>query len=247
MIRPEIPLASPYMNAAGSLGFAPPAAWPLPERMGAFVTHPISLARRTPAASRALLPFAGGFLLHTGLPNPGLRTVLRAYAARWARASLPIWAHLIPENPSQAAEMVARLENVEGVLAIELSLPPGAGPQEGLEFASAALGELPLAFCIPLDRAAGPWVAELAGLGVAAFTLSAPRGCLPGPAAMPVSGRLYGPALFPQVMSALLALKPLGVPLIAGAGVFSRADAAALLSAGAAAVQFDAALWKGYI
>ena len=247
MITQELVLDSPYLNAAGSLGFAPPAAWPLPERQGAFVTHPLSASRRTPAAGRTALPYPGGFLLHTGLPNPGLRAVLRLYSQRWARSPVPVWAHLIPETPEQAAQMVARLESVEGVMAIELGIPPDSAPEDCLALVKASLGELPLAVSVPLERAREAWVEQLPGLGVSALTLGAARGCLIDANGKPVGGRLYGPALFPQVLADLLALRPLGIPLIAGAGVFRRADASALLAAGAAAVQIDAAIWKGFL
>ena len=43
------------------------------------------------------------------------------------------------------------------------------------------------------------------------------------------------------------ALRPLAMPLMAGCGVFPRADAQGLLAAGAVAVQVDTALWKGYL
>ena len=247
MIRQDLVLDSPYLNAAGSLGFAPPAGWPLPERMGAFITHPVSPSRRTPAAGRAALPYPGGFILHTGLPNPGLRAVLRLYSRRWAHSQVPIWVHLIPETPDQTAQMIARLENVEGVMAIELSIPPEAPADECLALAAAALGELPLAVSVPLHRVREAWINHLPELGISALTLGAPRGVMLDAGGKPVSGRIYGPALFPQALAALMDLRPLGIPLIAGAGIFRRADAAALLAAGAAAVQIDAAVWKGFL
>jgi dihydroorotate dehydrogenase len=60
-----------------------------------------------------------------------------------------------------------------------------------------------------------------------------------------VSGRLLGPGLFPLVLSALRNLLPLRLPVIAGSGVYRKADAEVLLSAGATAVQVDGVLWKG--
>lgn len=247
MIRQELVFDSPYLNAAGSLGFAPAGDWPLPEPQGAFITHPISFARRTPAAQRACLAYPGGLLLHSGLPNPGLSTVLRRYAARWQRSSLPIWAHIIPENAGQAHDMVTRLESVEGIMALELGLPPEGDAAETLDLIRAAQGELPLLVCVPLHRARESWLSELAGLEVSGLTLCAPAGILTNPGGQPIRGRLLGPSLFPQVMNALLALKPLQIPLIAAAGIYRRSDLQTLLSAGAVAGQVDAALWKGYL
>jgi NAD(P)H-dependent flavin oxidoreductase YrpB (nitropropane dioxygenase family) len=41
-------------------------------------------------------------------------------------------------------------------------------------------------------------------------------------------------------------MKDCGVPVIAGAGVFSRNAADDLLACGAAAVQLDMVLWRGW-
>jgi NAD(P)H-dependent flavin oxidoreductase YrpB (nitropropane dioxygenase family) len=49
------------------------------------------------------------------------------------------------------------------------------------------------------------------------------------------------------VLASLLALRKLNLPVIAGAGVFQRKDAQALLALGAAAVQVDTALWRGWL
>ena len=71
----------PLMNAAGSLGFAPDRRGPIAlEQLGAFVTNPVSLRPRTPAQGARLLPFPGGFLLHSGHPNPGFNRVVRRCA-----------------------------------------------------------------------------------------------------------------------------------------------------------------------
>lgn len=244
MARQDLYLASPWMNSAGSLGFTPPAAWNWDEPPGAFVTNPVSLSARTPAAERGLLASAGGFLLHTGFPNLGLRALLKGPARHWAAQTLPVWVHLLGEGVEPVGRMVRACEEVEGVMALELGLPPHASPAEWLDLVQAGLGELPLVVCVPVSAAGEPWVERLPGLGVSAVCLSAPRGALPRADGRLVSGRLYGPALLPLVFEALRRLKGLEIPIIAGCGVFRRADGLALLAAGAWAVQLDAALWQ---
>ena len=77
MFKQDLTFRTPLMNAAGMLGFIPNPRAPLDLGwLGAFVTNPVSLSPRQPAENRVMLPFAGGFLLHTGLPNPGLRVVI---------------------------------------------------------------------------------------------------------------------------------------------------------------------------
>jgi dihydroorotate dehydrogenase len=228
------------MNAAGTLGYAPPAEWPLAQPLGAFVTNPVSRRPRTPAALRGCVSYPGGLLLHSGLPNPGFHAVLRAHARRWSQAGRPIWVHLIPASPAETLEMVQELEQIEGIGAVEIGLEPEGDGSAALELLAAGAGELPVVAALSLSAAGQPWLTKLNVAGVSGITLSAPRGKLPG-----LSGRLYGPALFPQMYEALQTLRPLGLPLIAGCGIYTQADAQACLAGGAAAVQVDLALWKG--
>lgn len=246
MYRQDLVLDSPWINAAGTLGFAPPARWPLPENQGAFVTNPISLSPRTPAGDRALIAYPGGYLLHTGHPNPGFSRVLRRFGERWAQSSTPIWVHLLGTNPGEVQEMVQRLEGLEGVMAVEIGLPPTARGPEALAYVEAGFGELPLVVSLPLSMAGENWLKELPNLGVSAITLSGPRGSLPTDSGKPVSGRLFGPCLLPQLLAAIQATRRLGVQIIAGAGIFRHQDAQAALDAGAYAVQLDGVVWRGW-
>ena len=246
MYGQDLFIDSPWMNAAGMLGFAPPARWPVSEAMGAFITNPISLGPRTPAAERSLLAYPGGALLHTGLPNPGLSRVLRRYADRWAQSSLPIWVHLIGSNPDEIHQMVRRLEGVEGVMAIELGIPPGAAGEDALAFVSAAYGELPLVVHLSLTAAGEDWLRRLPNAGASAISLGGPRGTLPNSSGRPVAGRLVGPSLFPLMMGAVQSAREVGLPVIAGAGIYRRGDADSLRDAGAWAVQLDTVLWRGW-
>ena len=66
MFKQDLTLSHPLMNAAGTLGFAPDYRAPVPwDAFGAFVTNPIYLHPRLPAASPTLIEYPGGFLLHT--------------------------------------------------------------------------------------------------------------------------------------------------------------------------------------
>jgi len=242
--RHALDFITPWMNAAGSLGFRPPREWNWPEPQGAFVTNPISPHARTPAGNRAFVETPGGFLLHSGLPNPGLNAVLREHAARWERASLPVWVHLLANSPDEVERMARRLENSHVVAALEIGLPPEIDPGLAHELIAAAAGELPVAAHLDLAYAlADPsWVQRLARAGAGALVLGAPRGSLPLEDGL-VAGRMYGRGFFPLVMEAVRRCAGGGLPLIAGCGVFWVEDGQALLKAGAAAIQLDAVLW----
>ena len=242
--RQALDLRSPWLNAAGSLGFAPPETWNWGEPIGAFITNPASLFPRTPAEERAVIAFPGGFLLHSGLPNPGLKGLL-AGARRWERAAVPLWVHIIGDTPEEIERMVRVLDSQETVSAIELGIAPQAEPELALKLVRAAVGELPLVVNFPLTAAAEAWVEKLAGLGASAISLSAPRGLLPAPGANGklVAGRLYGPAILPLALAAVRTLRRQPLPVIASGGVYRKVDGEALLAAGALAVQLDSVLW----
>ncbi len=146
-----------------------------------------------------ILPFSGGFLLHTGYPNPGLATVLKRHAQHWARANLPVIVHFIAQDPTEIRDAVKWLEEIEGVSGLEIGLPPGCDPQTAVVFADSALGELPVIFRLPFDSAI-PLASSIEGSGIAAVSLAPPRGALAAADGTIVQGRLYGPGMFPRTL-----------------------------------------------
>ena len=242
----DLSFASPLMNAAGSLGFAPDrrSMENLPA-LGAFFTNPVSLAARSPARGERYLPYPGGFLLHTGYPNPGLRAVIRRYAAHWRRQELPVWVHLLAQSPDDAGQMVRLLEGLDGVAGVELGIPPDINPGAAAAFTRAAQGELPVLARLPAEQAL-----ELAEVvlssGAAAVSLAPLRGALPLPGGGLLRGRLYGPALLPQALEAVRVLAGLGFPVVGAGGINYPEDVDAMRSAAAFAVQLDTVLWRGF-
>jgi dihydroorotate dehydrogenase (NAD+) catalytic subunit len=241
----DLVFASPLMNAAGSLGFAPDVRAPVDlPRLGAFVTNPISLAPRRPAQGRRFQAFPGGFLLHTGYPNPGLRQVIRRYAQRWAQAAVPVIVHLLAGGLEENRQMVRMLEGLEGVIGIELGLPEGLDADALQAQVQSAVGELPLIARLPFEQALA--LSRLAlTAGAAAVSLAPPRGALPGTGGFLLHGRLYGPALFPHALQVVSRLAQEHIIVIGSGGVSDQQQLEAMLSVGALAVQVDTALWRG--
>lgn len=245
MPKYDLYFSTPVMNAAGILGFAPDprGSYDL-DQFGAFITNPISLAPRKPAHSRAYLPFPGGFLLHSGYPNPGIKDVIRRFASRWAQSSLMVIVHIIAQEMRDLASMVERLESLEGVMGIELGIPPGADEDLTYALVSSAVGELPLIVRLPVAKAEYLSDAAVAA-GATALSLGPSRGVLPGFEGSLTSGRLYGPSLYPHAILALQSLIGCGVPVIAAGGFYNADQVKAALTAGAVAVQLDAVHWRG--
>jgi len=133
------------MNAAGTLGFAPDYRAPVPwDSFGAFVTNPISVQPRKPAKEPALIEYSGGFLMHTGLPNPGLKAAIKKYAHRWADSRLPVIVHLMADRPEETSYMVETLEGLENIAAVELGFAPLLSDDLISLTVEKLLGELPL-------------------------------------------------------------------------------------------------------
>ena len=259
-MKRDLYFGKPWINAAGSLGFAPDLRV-LQElgglEFGAFVTNPISLRPRVPTAQPAVLEYPGGFLLHTGLPNPGIHAALKKYSAKWTRSELPIIVNLMADRPEETQQMVRMLESHENVMAVELGFAPLLADDIILLTLEMCLGELPLIFSLPTEQvlSLGP---RLMQEGAQAISIAAPRGAIPplppgdreasrreGLGVRAVThGRLFGPSLFPQTLSVVESAAKLGIPIIGAGGVWTKQNADAALSAGALAVQVDAALWN---
>src|SRR5688572_1560267 len=249
-MKRDLYFSKPLMNAAGSLGFAPDSRAGISlDSVGAFVTNPFSLRPRKPAAQPEVIEYPGGFLLHTGLPNPGFNAGIKRYASRWDKADVPVIVHLMADRPEETQHMVQMLETHENVMAAELGFAPLLANDILLLTLEMCLGELPLIFSLPVEQvlSLGP---RLIQGGAQAISISAPRGALPllreeGTRGIDlITGRLYGPSLFPRALETVYSAAKLGLPMIGAGGVWTKENADAMLAAGALAVQVDAALWN---
>lgn len=242
-MKRDLYFSKPLMNAAGSLGFTPDPRNGIDfDSFGAFVTNPLSLRPRLPTPQPAMIEYPGGFLLHTGLPNPGLSSAVKKYESRWARSGMSIIVNLMADRPEETKKMVESLEAIESVMAVELGFAPLLSDDIILMTLEMCLGEIPLIFSLPIEQvlSLGP---KLIQDGAQAISISPPRGALNPDSSSLVTGRLYGPSLFPRILDVIHSASKLDIPIIASGGIWNEKDVADSLSAGAMAVQVDASLW----
>ena len=250
-----LPLSNPVMPAAGVFGYGD-AYHDLVDfaHLGALVTNPVSLYPRRAAHGPRVATHNDHILIHTGLPNPGLKRIIHRHRKVWARLPLPIIVHLIATTPPQIADACQMLSNVPGVAGIELGLDDSTAQTEALTLLTAAqsTSELPLIARLPF-HSVETLALPLAEANVDALTLTAPpRACLPTPPTNHEEetkpshcGRLYGRGLYPLLLATLKRwAAQIPVPIIACGGIATPEEAQACLDLGATALQIDALLWR---
>lgn len=237
-------LTNPLMNASGVLGFANEQRGLIDfTALGAFVTNALTWTPRTPARAPNVIEAPNGVVLHTGLPNPGVRAAARKYARDWARLGCPVIVHLAATSARDVGRAVEVLERIDSVSGIELGLREDVTPSELAQYVRAAVGGPPLLVRLPLQRATE--LGESASqAGADALTLGAPVRLAITSAGQTLTGRFYGPDVVALTLAVLPTLLALDVPLIAAGGIFSSEQAQAALAAGATAIQLDAVLWR---
>lgn len=242
-------VSTPVMPAAGTLGFVDSYRSMIDySKLGALVTNPVTSEAWKPAAGTRMIPLDAGILLHTGLPNPGLRKVIRRSRKVWSALPIPVILHLVGTTVQQIEQATHLLDEVDEVAAVELGLSDGLDQVEALALVRAAakmekplLVRLPFYECVSLAQ-------PVASAGADAIVLTAaPRGTARDRhSGRLVSGRIYGPLIKPMVLRMVGRLRreiPEDVPIIGCGGIHSPQDARDYLEAGAIAVQVDTATW----
>lgn len=246
-------LSRPVMLAAGCAGYGQVYhRWLDQSVFGALVTNPITLRPRSGSTQPRLVETNGGFILNTGLHNPGVKKVIQQYQQIWTHLGIPLIAHLPADEPEdllRTARALSGLETPQGqtlIAAIELGLPHQAQPWEVSRWLAAVQegSPLPVLVKLPLTSTAPDLAVAAVEANADALVLGTPplgAGLLAG---TPVTGLLFGPALHSLALCQLHQIKNwVDLPVIVAGGIHSLADAQAFLSAGAAAIQLDSLLF----
>ncbi len=239
---------SPVMPAAGTMGYGGQYRNIINyEKLGAFVTNPVTYEPWSPASGPRVVPLDAGVLVHTGLPNPGLSRTIKENRHHWEAMPVPMILHLVGTNTEHVQLSVERLDWEESIAAIELGLDDDITPDDAYTLTrAAAVAEKAILVRLPAITASE--LAEaVAEAGADALVIAAPpRGTARDPhSGRLVSGRVYGPMVKPMMLRlvGVLTRRIREVPIIGAGGIHTLQDARDYLDAGAVAVQVDSVIW----
>lgn len=254
---------NPILLAAGTAGFGRELDGVLDlDCLGGIVTKAVSLAPRAGNAAPRVAEFSGGMINSIGLANPGLDTVrgrdLPWLTARLTRARIIV--NVVGFTVTEYAEVIAGLDDLEGIAAYELNLSCPNTSAGGAEFGAdaVAVGRV-IAGCRgrtrrPLIAKLSPALADIPAIAQAAVDAGADGvsvvNTMPGylfegsvPRLGNGHGGVSGPALLPVGLLAVRKVKDRmpDVPVIGVGGVKSAGDVRQYLRAGASLVAIGTA------
>ncbi|MFN8464243.1 MAG: hypothetical protein U0X20_01770 [Caldilineaceae bacterium] len=247
-------VANPILLGAGAIGYgeAVPRGLDLTQ-IGAAVVGPLLSGSRGGMPPPRLANTNGGIVLETGLQNRGVNNAMQQYGKLWEKLGCPVIVQVVESHPASLAKIAGKLSQLSGVQGIELLAADSAGEIDGAQLPTLVRTldracELPVWVKLPLAKAVAlaPAACEAGAVGLVI-------GQPPSATAMrmvdgelrPVTGPLYGPLVFPQMLGVLLlvAAQQLPAALIACGGIHTADQVRQALAAGAQAVQIDSAVW----
>ena len=249
-------LRSPVMVASGTFGYGFDA--PLVDRaaLGAIVSKGTTLAAREGNAPIRIAETPSGMLNAIGLQNPGVDSVARVYAPRWATWDVPVIVNVAGDSIDEYVAVASRLDGVAGVAGLELNiscpnvesgLQFGIDPKMAAEVTRAvrSVTELPLIVKLTpnvTDIVAIARAVEDAGADAVSAINTYVGTAIDVRGRHPIlsrgSGGLSGPAIKPLALHAVWQVAgEVRIPVIGVGGIMTPDDALEFLLAGAAAVQ----------
>lgn len=242
-------LEVPVMAAAGILGFGDTYRDLIQfEKLGAFVTNPVTYTPWKPAIGNRVIELPAGTLVHTGIPNPGISKVLAKYRNLWEAMAMPVIMHIAATSLEHARKCASRIDAEGAIDGIELGLNDDMTWDEVEQMVSATVKntEKPVLVRLPMNDTLnlGQAAADAGASGLVAC--AAPRGTARDPRnGQLLTGRIYGPLIKPIVLKLVqqLATQISDIPVVGAGGIHSQQDARDYLEAGAKAVQVDTVTW----
>jgi dihydroorotate dehydrogenase (NAD+) catalytic subunit len=255
---------NPVVLAGGTAGFGREVDGVVDlDRIGGIVTKAVSLKPRLGNRAPRVAEFAGGMLNSVGLANPGLDRVCAdelPWLARRVRDTRII-VNVVGDSAEEYRDVVAGLERVKGIDALELNLSCPNARAGGLEFGAdagsvrAVVGLCRASTRRPLIAKLSPVLPDVAAIAVVARDAGADGvslvNTMPGylysergdPRLGNGNGGVSGPVLLPIGVLATRKVRERmpDFPVIGVGGIRTANDARQYLRAGAVLVQIGTA------
>jgi len=253
----ELKLRGPVLAASGTFGYGTEV--PLLERraLGGMVSKGIFLRPREGTPPPRIAETPSGMLNAIGLQGPGVDSLIRDYAPKWAEWDFPVFVNINGESAAEYGELAARLDGVPGVAGFEINISCPNVEQGGLFFgndpraASAVTEAVRKRTRLPVWVKLTPMVTDIAVIARAVEAAGADALCAINtfvgmsidlneykPRLSFGTGGLSGPAIRPlAVHLAHQAARAVRIPVIGIGGITRAEDALEFLVAGCAAVQ----------
>lgn len=252
-----IHMKNPVMVASGTFGYGPEYADLIDLNiLGAIVVKGISVEPWAGNELPRMVEVRSGLVNAIGLQNPGVRRFALEYMPFLRRYDTPVIVNVWGRSVQEYEEVVARLNDVEGIAGIELNISCpnikeggisfGANPESAAKVISAARKRtsLPLIPKLPpsvSDIGALAKVVEESGADAISLINTIPAMVIDVATRRPVLanivGGLSGPAIHPVAVKLVWETwKAVKIPVIGMGGITVALDAIELMIAGALAV-----------
>lgn len=258
----ELELKNPVMVASGTFGYGEEFSELYDiSKLGAVVTKGISLEPRQGNPMPRVVEVSSGLINSIGLENVGLDAFITDKLSFLRERGATVIVNVFGESIKEYADIACRLENEDGIHAIELNVSCPNVQEGGIQFGAATetVSKLTKAVrrstTLPIIVKLSPMVTDIAAVAQAAEKGGADAVSLINtvpamaidaltrrPKVANVVGGLSGPAIKPvalrQVWQVYNAVK---IPVIGMGGIMNVTDAVEFFIAGSAAVQIGTA------
>ena len=255
-------LPNPIMTASGTFSFGLEKGHGFNvQDLGAVVTKTVTLRPRAGSAQPRTTETPAGMLNAIGLQNPGVATILRDFAPKWARWRVPVVVSILGATVDEYGRLAERLEGAPNVSAIEVNISSPNATRGGMEFGqdpetAAAVTEAVVQHTtLPAIVKLTPNVTDITAVARAVVEAGADALCVINtlqamaidtesrrPVIASTFAGLSGPAIKPVALRMVYQVAAaVDVPIVGCGGITTGEDAVEFLLAGATAVQVGTA------
>lgn len=254
-------LKNPVMPAAGTFSVDSSQQFFDVNELGAIVAKTVTLHPRLGNLTPRVAETYGGMLNSVGLQNPGVDSFLAEEMPALAKLTSPVIISIAGHTVDEFAALARKLDQVEGVAAIEVNVSCPNVECGGKVFASdpvqltAVMAAVRKATGKYLIAKLSPNTADMVEMALTAEAAGADCLCVANtllgmkidirtrrPALANVVGGLSGPAVKPVILRMVYQIAPkVSLPIIGVGGIVTAEDALEYILAGASAVQVGTA------